>query len=444
MRPKKHFLTAIAVAVVATWVNIETTMAATSPPIMMAECRAHAGKYFRVRLPDIDTKYEGQRTDGTHAVNGTATLRGRTETFQCSFDRAGRRITQFVVNQRGAEPVPSQTNVTTVGDIRTEAVRFKSGQTSTSIKGTITGRESVSYVLGAEAGQTMTIALKPSNRATYFNVYEPGKRPGDQALANSGITGPPMVPELNRFKARLPTSGEHTISVYLMRSAARRNERSNYTLDISISALGDVTKRGPVRSDYADGLQGGPDYWDVKTNGPPTAKVDLRATPSSAAQVLAGVSDGTVLRNLGCRMTEGRRWCRVETLDAPPLSAWTEGEFLRESSYVGTPAPNQDALVPGTNFNATGNIPCARYAGQPMAACRFGVVRKGQGSGSVTVFWPDGGNRVIFFENGTPARFDQSQADGNVRMNVGKNADLFMVTIGVQRFEIPEAVISGG
>ena len=66
---------------------------------MMAQCRARAGKALRTRLPDIDTKYEGQRTDGTHAVNGTASVDGRTRTFQCSFNRAGSRIIRFVVNR---------------------------------------------------------------------------------------------------------------------------------------------------------------------------------------------------------------------------------------------------------------------------------------------------------------------------------------------------------
>jgi hypothetical protein len=67
-----------------------------------------------------------------------------------------------------------------------------------------------------------------------------------------------MTPDLNRFKGKLPTSGEYTVSIYMMRSAARRNEVSRYTLDISISALGDTTKLPAVRIDYADGLQGGP------------------------------------------------------------------------------------------------------------------------------------------------------------------------------------------
>jgi hypothetical protein len=107
-------------------------------------------------------------------------------------------------------------------------------------------------------------------------------------------------------------------------------------------------------------------------------------------------------------------------------------------------APSGDARVAGTNFNATGNLPCARAASQPMAQCRFGVVRRGQGAADVTVFWPDGGSRVLFFEGGRPVRFDQSQADGNARLTSSKQGDLFTVRVGSQRFEIPEAVITGG
>jgi hypothetical protein len=101
-----------------------------------------------------------------------------------------------------------------------------------------------------------------------------------------------------------------------------------------------------------------------------------------------------------------------------------------------------DALVPGTDFNATGVIPCARSAGQPMGQCKFGVKR--EGNGKITVFWPDAGNRVIFFEENTPMSFDKSQADGNAEMSVSQNSDLFLVTIGDMRFVIPAAVMEGG
>jgi hypothetical protein len=327
-------------------------------------------------------------------------------------------------------------------DIRTEKVHFPAGKTGATISGTIVGYKSVSYVLGAEAGQTMTVVLKPSNLATYFNVYEPGKKPSDQALASGDRTGE-MVPDLNRFKGKLPTSGEYIVSVYMYRAAARRNERSSYTLEISISPQGDVSTRPPVSRDYADGLQGGPDYWDVKTARPGT-QINLRAAPSTGANVLRQVADGTALRNLGCRMAEGRRWCKVETLDAARVSGWVAGDFLRESSHSGATAPSGDAKVPGTPFHATGEIPCARTAGQTTARCKFGVVRKGNGNAAVTVFWPDGGSRVITFENGIPASFDRSQADGDARMIVNRNADLFMISIGDQRFEIFDAIVNGG
>jgi hypothetical protein len=106
-------------------------------------------------------------------------------------------------------------------------------------------------------------------------------------------------------------------------------------------------------------------------------------------------------------------------------------------------APAGDARVAGTAFHATGQVSCARTASQPMAQCRFGVVRRGQGAADVTVFWPDGGSRVIVFEGGRPVRFDQSQADGNARLGSSKQDDLFSVRVGSQRFEIPEAVITG-
>ena len=107
-------------------------------------------------------------------------------------------------------------------------------------------------------------------------------------------------------------------------------------------------------------------------------------------------------------------------------------------------APVTDARVAGTPFHATGTIPCARAAGQPMAQCRFGVVRHGAGTAEVTILWPDGGSRVIGFTGGRPTAFGLTAADGAARPEVRKDDDLFRIGIGAQRFEIPEAVVSGG
>ena len=119
--------------------------------------------------------------------------------------------------------------VTLAQDIRKETVHFKAGTSGTTIQGRIKGYESVSYLLGAKAGQVMHARLSTRHGATYFNIYGPGKGPGDEAIAVSDRSDP-----INTFEGVLPEDGNYTISVYMMRSAARRNEVSDYSLDISI------------------------------------------------------------------------------------------------------------------------------------------------------------------------------------------------------------------
>lgn len=102
-----------------------------------------------------------------------------------------------------------------------------------------------------------------------------------------------------------------------------------------------------------------------------------------------------------------------------------------------------DVKVPGTNFHATGSVPCSMGKGQPTRYCPFGVVRKGQGTADVTVKKPDGRSRIIFFKKGKAIGSDTSQADlGQFRAT--KEGDLSIVRIGNERYEIPDIVIFGG
>ena len=336
----------------------------------------------------------------------------------------------------------SMTPATAQDDTRVEQVLFPAGATGTTLDGRITGRESVLYTIGAEAGQVMTINLTSNNNATYFNLYAPGKGPGDEALAIGELQ-----PQMNSYTGALPLSGEYSVSVFLYRNAARDGEVSDYSLDISITgATGAV-----VQGDFADGLEGGPDYWAVRTSGGP---LNLRASASSGAGVVVSLLNGTPLRNLGCRMAEGRRWCRVATLADPGFEGWAAGDFLVEGSGEGVatqlpdmvpvPEGGTDAMVPGTSYNATGMVECVRDADAPVQSCAFGVVRQGNGSGSVTIDWPEGGSRTIFFEGGTAMSYDQSQADQGQKMTVTRDGDNSIIFIGQERFVIPDAVILGG
>ena len=224
--------------------------------------------------------------------------------------------------------------------IRTERVHFKKGANSAVIEASIKGYESVDYVLGARVGQNMNVSLATKHGATYFNILAPGQN--EVAMFNGSING-------NQYEGTLPESGDYKIRVYMMRSAARRNEVAHYRLEM---------------------IMGG--------SGQPAAH-----------------------------------------------------------------ASSHDAKVAGTDYHATGNIPCSMSKAQSTASCPFGVKREGNGGAMVTVTKVDGSQRVIFFEKGRAVGYDQSQADTG-RFKAERQGDLNIIHIGDERYEIPDAVVLGG
>ncbi len=111
------------------------------------------------------------------------------------------------------------------GDIRTERVHFKKGANSAVVESSIKGYQTVDYVLGARAGQQMNASLATKHGATYFNIIAPGQR--DVAMFNGAVSQ-------NQYEGTLPASGDYTIRVYMMRSAARRNEVAHYRLEMIV------------------------------------------------------------------------------------------------------------------------------------------------------------------------------------------------------------------
>jgi hypothetical protein len=115
-------------------------------------------------------------------------------------------------------------------DIRTEQVHFKPGANSAVVEGKITGYETVDYVLEASKGQHMNVGMATKNGANYFNILAPGEN--EVAMFNGSVNG-------NQYEDVLPESGAYKIRVYMMRSAARRNEVAKYRLEIVISGAAD-------------------------------------------------------------------------------------------------------------------------------------------------------------------------------------------------------------
>lgn len=118
-------------------------------------------------------------------------------------------------------------------DIRTERIQFKKGASSAIVDGRIKGYQSVDYLIGAQKGQSANISLATKHGATYFNILAPGQT--EVAFFN-GSTGQ------NRFEGVLPEDGTYRIRVYMMRSAARRNESADYRLEVAISGGASATQ----------------------------------------------------------------------------------------------------------------------------------------------------------------------------------------------------------
>jgi hypothetical protein len=103
-----------------------------------------------------------------------------------------------------------------------QRIRFARGHSSTTISGSIAGFDTKDYVIGARAGQEMTVRLKSSNPGAFFVIYSINGRATD-------------MNETTEWSQRLSESGDYLIRVFMMRSAARRKGAvASYTLSISI------------------------------------------------------------------------------------------------------------------------------------------------------------------------------------------------------------------
>ena len=190
--------------------------------------------------------------------------------------------------------------------------------------------------------------------------------------------------------------------------------------------------------------QGGPRNW--KATGA-TDQLDLREQASNTSKSIARYPNGTIFSNLGCKQVKNKYWCDVQPLGGGPRG-YVLGDFLKPAvSPDGSVAMGSDdsALRAGEGkFDATGKIPCAQSAGQPMTQCEFGVARAGGGYATVIIKRPDGRKRALFFSMGRLVGADTSQADGYPEIQSSKQGDLHQIRVGSERYEIPDAVILGG
>jgi hypothetical protein len=82
----------------------------------------------------------------------------------------------------------------------------------------------------------MNVSLATKHGATYFNILAPGQN--EVAMFNGSISQ-------NQYEGTLPASGDYKIRVYMMRSAARRNEVAHYRLEMIIDGREATDSQAP-------------------------------------------------------------------------------------------------------------------------------------------------------------------------------------------------------
>ena len=128
-----------------------------------------------------------------------------------------------------------------------------------------------------------------------------------------------------------------------------------------------------------------------------------------------------------------------------------------EETSAADPAPAEepvsdemeDALVEGTQYNATTILPCGFGGSEPTESCNAGVVRNWggeEGSALVEIEKPDGTKRAIFFNGTEPYGADSAEADGSAGwdFSVTREDDRSTINFGPETYVMVDALITGG
>ena len=231
---------------------------------MLDACSETAESYFR-EAARTEMRYNGQRTDGTHAAGGRIFLENRFADFACSFAPDRRQMTEF----------------------------YADGQPHNEVLARSSGGGDVRYrVIDVPRNDVLNVRAGPSA--------------GDRivgALGNGDVV------------RRIQCSDQ---------------ERSTWC---EIDMLDEMGSKGWVNARYLEQISGGSgeaQYWRV-AGLPGDDLYYLRAEPSTRARVVGVVGNGDVVGNLGCRDSEGARWCEVDLRDEMGSMGWVDARYLRPS-----------------------------------------------------------------------------------------------------------------
>lgn len=104
-------------------------------------------------------------------------------------------------------------------------------------------------------------------------------------------------------------------------------------------------------------------------------------------------------------------------------------------------AASRDALIPGTPYHASADVPCVSGSSGKGASCKASVIRRANSSGTVVVTNPEGQKRQFLFVKGKAVASDQPE-----KLSVQRRGDVSVLTLGenFESYEIVDALVVGG
>jgi hypothetical protein len=185
---------------------------AQSPEYMIEDCRRASQQFYQEYEARAEAKYEGQRTDGTHAVNGTIYLENRGSDFQCSYNVAGDTLVdffadgkswpQFVRGEGSPYKSGAANGTATKPSVSTERVRFPAGQTSYQFPAQLPPGMTVRYLIGAKKNQFLDVRVISSDAPLKYRILNPD---GSVLLDPISVDTP--------YRGQLWQSGDHVVEV---------------------------------------------------------------------------------------------------------------------------------------------------------------------------------------------------------------------------------------
>ena len=107
-----------------------------------------------------------------------------------------------------------------------------------------------------------------------------------------------------------------------------------------------------------------------------------------------------------------------------------------------TPVPaSRDALISGTPYHASADVPCVFGGSGKGASCKASVIRRANNSATVVVTIPGSHKRQFLFVNGKAVASDQPE-----KLSVQRRGDVSVLLLGenFERYEIVDALVVGG